>query len=101
ERGNPHPDPPPPAGEGARDSRGDPNARRSKRSDDLATTTPSPASGGGWGWGLAVRARLAEAGSGVSGVAEIGFAVRDGATRLTHLYQHDPMRVLFPQPEAG
>ena len=35
------------------------------------------------------------------GVAEVGFAVRDGATRLTHLYQHDPMRVLFPAPEAG
>ncbi len=34
------------------------------------------------------------------GVAQIGFAVRDGATRLTHLYQHDPMRVLFPAPEA-
>lgn len=40
-------------------------------------------------------------GSAVRGVAEIGFAVRDGATRLTHLYQHDPMRVLFPTPEAG
>jgi urease accessory protein len=26
---------------------------------------------------------------------------RDGATRLAHLYQHDPMRVLFPAPEAG
>lgn len=39
--------------------------------------------------------------SGVSGVAEIGFAVRDGATRLAHLYQHDPMRVLFPAAEAG
>jgi urease accessory protein len=37
----------------------------------------------------------------VRGVAEIGFAVRDGATRLVHLYQHDPMRVLFPEPEAG
>jgi len=35
------------------------------------------------------------------GIAEIGFAVRDGATRLAHLYQHDPMRVLFPAPEAG
>lgn len=35
------------------------------------------------------------------GVAEIGFARRDGATRLTHLYQHDPMRVLFPAPDAG
>jgi urease accessory protein len=37
----------------------------------------------------------------VCGAAEIGFAVRDGATRLTHLYQHDPLRVLFPIPEAG
>jgi urease accessory protein len=36
-----------------------------------------------------------------TGVAEIGFAVRDGATRLAHLYQHDPMRVLFPAPEPG
>jgi urease accessory protein len=26
--------------------------------------------------------------------------VRDGTTRLTQLYQHDPMRVLFPAPEA-
>jgi urease accessory protein len=55
---------------------------------------PSPASGGGLGWGLAAK-------DGVRGVAEIGFAVRDGATRLTRLYQHDPMRVLFPAPEAG
>jgi urease accessory protein len=39
--------------------------------------------------------------NGVRGVAEIGFAVRGGATRLTHLYQHDPMRVLFPAPEAS
>ncbi len=39
--------------------------------------------------------------NGVRGVAEIGFAVRGGATRLTQLYQHDPMRVLFPAPEAG
>jgi urease accessory protein len=42
-----------------------------------------------------------DGGSNVRGVAEIGFAVRDGATRLVHLYQHDPMRVLFPEPEAG
>jgi len=35
----------------------------------------------------------------VRGVAEIGFAARDGATRLAHLYQHDPLRVLFPRPE--
>jgi len=32
----------------------------------------------------------------VHGRAEIGFAHRDGATRLAHLYQHDPVRVLFP-----
>jgi urease accessory protein len=39
--------------------------------------------------------------SGVAGVAEIGFVRRDGATRLAHLYQHDPLRVLFPAPEPG
>jgi urease accessory protein len=39
--------------------------------------------------------------SGVAGVAEIGFARRDGATRLAHLYQRDPLRVLFPAPERG
>ena len=37
----------------------------------------------------------------VRGVAEIGFACRGGATRLAHLYQHDPLRVLFPRPEPG
>ena len=41
------------------------------------------------------------AGNRTRGFAEIGFAVRDGATRLAHLYQHDPLRVLFPRPEAG
>jgi urease accessory protein len=41
-----------------------------------------------------------EGGAVATGVAEIGFARRDGATRLTHLYQHDPLRVLFPTPEA-
>lgn len=35
----------------------------------------------------------------VQGVAEIGFAVRDGATRLCHLYERNPLRVLFPTPE--
>ena len=35
------------------------------------------------------------------GVAEIGFGRRDGVTRLTHLYQRDPLRVLFPTPDAG
>jgi urease accessory protein len=37
----------------------------------------------------------------VAGAAEIGFARRDGATRLSHLYQRNPLRVLFPAPEPG
>jgi urease accessory protein len=35
------------------------------------------------------------------GRAEIGFVLRDGITRLKHLYQHDPLRVLFPLAAAG
>jgi urease accessory protein len=35
------------------------------------------------------------------GVAEIGFDCHEGVTRLTHLYQRDPLRVLFPMPAAG
>ena len=35
------------------------------------------------------------------GVAEIGFGCCEGITRLTHLYQRDPLRVLFPAPAAG
>ncbi|MGB9646790.1 MAG: urease accessory protein UreD [Stellaceae bacterium] len=35
------------------------------------------------------------------GAAEIRFALRDGVTRLAHLYQRDPLRVLFPTPAAG
>jgi urease accessory protein len=57
-----------------------------------AQRTPSPASGGGLGWGLPE--------AGVQGVAEVGFAVRDGATRLAHLYQRHPLRVLFPDATA-
>ena len=34
------------------------------------------------------------------GVAEIGFVRRGGATRLAHLDQHDPLRVLFPEPDG-
>ncbi len=30
------------------------------------------------------------------GVAEVGFVQADGATRLAHLYQSNPLRVLFP-----
>ncbi len=35
----------------------------------------------------------------VAGAAEVGFTRRGGATRLAHLYQRDPLRVLFPAPE--
>lgn len=38
---------------------------------------------------------------GVQGRAEVGLAVRAGQTRLAHLYQHDPLRVLFPYPAPG
>ena len=34
-----------------------------------------------------------------SGAAEISFVRKDGASRLSHLYQCDPLRVLFPTPE--
>jgi urease accessory protein len=34
-------------------------------------------------------------------VAEIIFRADRGTTRLSHLYQHDPLRVLFPTPEPG
>jgi urease accessory protein len=35
----------------------------------------------------------------VAGAAEVTFVRKGGATRLAHLYQHDPLRVLFPAPE--
>ena len=35
------------------------------------------------------------------GAAEIGFREIAGKTRLDHLYQRDPLRVLFPNPAAG
>lgn len=37
----------------------------------------------------------------VAGAAEIGFVQLDGTTRLKHLYQTDPLRVLFPNSPAG
>jgi urease accessory protein len=43
----------------------------------------------------------AQGGTATHGIAEIGFAPRDGATGLRHLYQHDPLRVLFPTAEPG
>jgi len=36
----------------------------------------------------------------VHGCAEIGFNEREGRTRLKHLYQSDPLRVLFPHSAA-
>lgn len=36
-----------------------------------------------------------------TGESRVVFAVREGATRLTDLYQRDPCRVLFPDPEPG
>ena len=38
---------------------------------------------------------------GVRGRAEVGLCPRAGRTRLAHLYQHDPLRVLFPYPAPG
>jgi urease accessory protein len=38
---------------------------------------------------------------GVEGRAEIHFANSGGATRLARLYQHEPLRVLFPAPAGG
>jgi urease accessory protein len=35
------------------------------------------------------------------GAAELTVAIRDGQTRLTRLYECDPLRVLFPVPELG
>jgi urease accessory protein len=35
------------------------------------------------------------------GAAEIRFGQRDGITRLSQLYQRDPLRVLFPTPATG
>jgi urease accessory protein len=45
-------------------------------------------------------AHAGEGGEGV-GAATIDFALREGQTRLAHLYQHQPLRVLFPAAEAG
>jgi urease accessory protein len=36
-----------------------------------------------------------------SGESRVVFALRDGATRIADLYQRDPCRVLFPDPEPG
>jgi urease accessory protein len=36
-----------------------------------------------------------------AGAAEISFRCHSGVTRLDHLYQRDPLRVLFPVPAEG
>ena len=36
-----------------------------------------------------------------TGESRVVFARRDGQTRLSDLYQRDPCRVLFPDPEPG
>jgi urease accessory protein len=36
-----------------------------------------------------------------SGESRVAFDLRDGRTRLGDLYQRDPCRVLFPEPELG
>jgi urease accessory protein len=35
------------------------------------------------------------------GVAEVGFTFRDGKSRLAHLHQMSPLRVMFPDPADG
>ncbi|WP_395709037.1 urease accessory protein UreD [Reyranella sp.] len=36
-----------------------------------------------------------------SGASRVAYDLRDGTTRLSDLYQRDPCRVLFPEPEPG
>lgn len=60
---------------------------------ELADKKPSPPFGG--------RGQGEGGGSGGGGVAEIVFDLRGGETRLRHLYQRNPLRVLFPKPEPG
>jgi urease accessory protein len=38
--------------------------------------------------------------SAVHGVGEVAFSLREGRSGLSHLFQHDPVRILFPQPAA-
>jgi urease accessory protein len=51
---------------------------------------------GGGGAAATAAPVAAAAGTKGYGAAEIGFALRAGRSRLTHLYQRDPVRVLFP-----
>jgi urease accessory protein len=101
-RNNPHPNPPPLAGEGAGVAISSEILLFEEASVPPVRRIPSPASGAGSGWGPSAAQRRGEGGAGaVRGIAEIGFARRDGRTRLAHLYQRDPLRVLFPDPATG
>jgi urease accessory protein len=83
-------DPHPSAG-----SRPQPPSPAVQERDSIELPLPSLAGGEGRGEGGA------RPGNPVHGIAEIGFARRAGATRLAHLYQRNPLRVLFPAPLAG
>jgi len=37
----------------------------------------------------------------VHGIGRVGYVGRDGQSRLTNLYQSDPVRVMFPEPARG
>jgi urease accessory protein len=37
----------------------------------------------------------------VHGTGEVSYGMRDGKSVLKHLYQHDPVRILFPTPPRG
>ena len=37
----------------------------------------------------------------VHGVAQMAVSGQTGQTRLTQLYQHEPLRVLFPEARVG
>ena len=63
--------------------------------DDASPPSPTLPLKGGGGSGAAP-ARVV-----THGRLEVGFAVRDGVTRLKHLYQHDPLRALFPLSAPG
>ncbi len=80
--------PSPPRGEG----RGEGEAAEIAPAPHRATTPPHP---------LPLPGGEREKTVVTKGRAEIGFAVRGGVTRLKHLYQHDPLRVLFPLPSVG
>jgi len=87
----PHPDPPLLAEEGENAGVASGSGPSAIRALQVAHSAPSPAGGGGLGWGS----------SDVRGVAEIGFTLKDGATRLMHLHERHPLRVLFPGPVRG